>query len=259
MARLSTSWWLAPDLMARGIRAFTRGGKQARRRTAEGAAGLRTLVDDLPEELRRRALTHSSWVEQRADSYGRLAFLGDSVLGLAIAEHLFVRSPRADIGRLTKVHGQAVSGRACADVAAELGLPELMAGAEPGRVDGGIELDGLLSSERALASVCEAVIGACYLHHGFEPTATAIVSAFAQQVALASETVLDFKSTLQERIARDGGRVRYEVISEAGPPHDRSFEVGVTVDGETAGTGAGRSKKAAEQAAAAAALEALDV
>ena len=241
--------------MARGIRAITRGGRLARRREVEGPAALRALIDGLPDDLRRRAVTHSSWVDQRADSYGRLAFLGDGVLGLAIAEHLFVRSPRADIGRLTKVHGQVVSGRACAEVAADLRLPELMAEVEPDRVDGGIELEGLLASERALASVCEAVIGACYLHHGFERTAPAIVAAFARQVELASETLLDFKSALQERVARSGGRVRYEVTSEAGPPHDRSFEVGVTVDGEVVGGGTGRSKKAAEQAAAAAALE----
>ena len=243
--------------MVRGIRAITRGRERARRPPAEGHAALRDLIASLPEDLRRRAVTHSSWVDQRADSYGRLAFLGDSVLGLAIAEHLFVRSPRADIGRLTKVHGQAVSGRACAEVAAELRLGELMAAVEPERVDGGIDLEGLLASERALASVCEAVIGACYLHHGFEATAPAIVGAFARQVELASETMLDFKSALQERAARDGGRVRYEVTSEAGPPHDRSFEVAVTIDGEVVGAGAGRSKKAAEQSAAAAALERL--
>ena len=189
--------------MARGIRGITRGGRHARKREVEGPAALRALVEGLPEDLQRRALMHSSWVEQRADSYGRLAFLGDSVLGLAIAEHLFVRSPRADIGRLTKVHGQAVSGRACADVAADLGLPDLMAAVEPDqRRRRAFELDGLLASERALASICEAVIGACYLHHGFERTAPAIVGAFARQVELASETVLDFKSALQERVAR---------------------------------------------------------
>ena len=244
--------------MARGIRAITRGGRKAARREVEGPAALRALVERLPDDLRRRALTHSSWVEHRADSYGRLAFLGDAVLGLAIAQHLFVRSPRADIGRLTKVHGQAVSGRACAEVAADLGLPEMMAAIQPESADSGIELDELLGSERALASVCEAVIGACYLHHGFDRAATAIVAAFAQQVELATETLLDFKSALQERVARDGRRVRYEVTSEAGPPHDRSFEVEVTLDGEGVGSGAGRSKKAAEQAAAAAALEWLE-
>jgi ribonuclease-3 len=243
--------------MARGIRGITRGGRRARRRRVDGPAPLLALIEALPEDLRRRALMHSSWVMQRADSYGRLAFLGDSVLGLAIAQHLFVRSPRADIGRLTKVHGQAVSGRACAQVATELGLPDMLAVFEPESVEGGIALESLIASDRALASVCEAVLGACYLHHGFELTAPAIVAAFARQVELASETVLDFKSALQERVARTGGRVRYEVTSEEGPPHDRSFEVGVSVDGELVGTGGGRSKKAAEQAAAAAALERL--
>lgn len=220
-----------------------------------GPHGLRALIDELPEDLRLKALTHSSWVEHRADSYGRLAFLGDSVLGLAIAEHLFIRHPRSDIGRLTKVHGQAVSGRACAEVAAELDLPAGMAEAQPGVLDGGIDLDSLLASERALASVCESVIGACYLHHGFELTEPAVVAAFATQVELASETLLDFKSALQERLARAGGRVRYEVTEESGPPHDPSFEVAASVEGEVIGTGAGRSKKAAEQAAASEALE----
>ena len=240
--------------MARGIRELIRGGK----RPVAEPDGLRALVDALPDELRRRAVTHSSWVDQRADSYGRLAFLGDAVLGLAIAERLFMQSPRADIGRLTKIHGQAVSGRACAEVATDLRLGDLMAAAEPDRVEGGIELAGLLASERALASVCEAVIGACYLHHGFEPTAQAVVTAFAEQVALASETLLDFKSALQERAARDGARVRYEVTGESGPAHARSFEVQALIEGEAAGTGAGRSKKAAEQAAAAEALERLE-
>ncbi len=140
-------------------------------------------------------------MKHRADSYGRLAFLGDSVLGLAIAEHLFNRFPRSDIGRLTKVHGQAVSGRACADVADELGLPGMLQAAVPEHVDGGIDVDALLACERALSSVCEAVIGACYLHHGYEATAAATVAAFAEQMDIASEQLLDFKSALQEALA----------------------------------------------------------
>ena len=223
-----------------------------------GPAALRELLDGLPVTLRREALTHSSWVEHRADSYGRLAFLGDSVLGLAIAEHLFRGYPRADIGRLTKMHGQAVSGRACAEVSLELGVPALLREAVPDKIDGGIEVDALLASERALASVCEAVIGACYLHHGFEVTAAATVAAFAKELELASERLLDFKSALQERLARQGVRVRYEVTGETGPPHDRLFEVAASVNGEVVGSGQGRSKKAAEQAAAERALEGLD-
>ncbi len=222
-----------------------------------GPVALRELLDALPPALRLQALTHSSWVEQRADSYGRLAFLGDSVLGLALAEHLFRRYPHADIGRLTKMHGQAVSGRACAEIALELGVPTLLRETVPERVEGGIEVDALLASERALASVCEAVIGACYLHHGFETTSQATVAAFASELEIASERLLDFKSALQERVARVGARVRYEVTGESGPAHDRFFEVAACVNGEVLGKGSGRSKKAAEQAAAEEALEGL--
>lgn len=204
-----------------------------------------------------QAVTHSSWTGHRADSYGRLAFLGDGVLGLAVAEHLFRRFPRADIGRLTKIHGQAVSGRACAEVARHLGLPARLKEAAPESADGGIDAESLLASERAMASVCEAVIGACYLHHGFAPTSEATVAAFAEQIDLAQETMLDFKSALQEQLAREGARVTYEVVREAGPPHARRFEVAARIDAEVIGSGEGRSKKAAEQAAAAEALERL--
>jgi ribonuclease-3 len=238
--------------MAQGIR-------RLRRRTGGAPPGLASLIDALPEELRATAFQHSSWVEHRTDSYGRLAFLGDSVLGLAVAEHLFRRNPRADIGRLTKVHGQAVSGRACAAVAVELDLPQrLHEASTAAAVEGGIDVDALLASERALASVCEAVIGACYLHHGFAKTSEATISSFAEQIEIAAETLLDYKSALQERLARDGARVTYDVTGEAGPPHDRRFEVDARVDGELIGRGAGRSKKAAEQEAAAMALEELD-
>lgn len=242
--------------MPRGIREIARGAR--RRGDAPDRGELRRLFDALPSELRERAVTHSSWTEHRADAYGRLAFLGDSVLGLAVAQHLFGRFPRSDIGRLTKVHGQAVSGRACAEVATELGLPELLREAEPRGMDGGITAAALLESERALASVCESAIGACYLHHGFELTASATVAAFAGQIELASRTQLDHKSALQERVARTGGRVRYEVTGEEGPPHERLYEVVALVGGEAVGTGSGRSKKAAEQAAAEAALERYD-
>jgi ribonuclease-3 len=239
--------------VARGIRRLGRSQRRAGRE--KRGASLRELIDELPEDLRGRAVTHSSWTSHRADSYGRLAFLGDGVLGLAVGEHLFRSFPRADIGRLTKVHGQAVSGRACAEVARELGLPAMLTEVAPASPEGGIDADSLLASERAMASVCEAVIGACYLHYGFQATADATVAAFADQIELAQETLLDFKSALQERLAREGSRVTYEVTGEAGPAHDRRFQVAARLDVEVIGTGEGRSKKAAEQAAAAEALE----
>src|SRR5690349_5453367 len=211
----------------------------------DATASLAELFADTPEELRRPALSHSSWVEKRTESYGRLAFLGDSVLGLSVAGLLFERHPDADIGELTKILNQAVSGRACAQVARELGLPEMLSERTPDEGDG-LPVETLLASERTLASVCEAVIGACHLTHGFERTSAAVIEAFGTEVEQATSERIDFKSELQERLARDGATVNYEVAHEEGPPHDRRFEVRATVGGVEVGTGSGRSKKEAE-------------
>jgi ribonuclease-3 len=221
-----------------------------------GTAPLAELFADTPEELHRQALSHSSWVDKRTESYGRLAFLGDSVLGLSVAALLFEEHPDADIGELTKILNQAVSGRACAEVARQMGLPKLLSEEAPDEGDG-LPVDTLLASERTLASVCEAVIGACYLASGFERTSEVVVETFAEEIEQATRERLDFKSELQERLARDGDTVDYEVASEDGPPHDRRFEIRATVDGDELGIGSGRSKKEAEQAAARRALERL--
>jgi len=219
-------------------------------------ASLAELFEDIPEELRRQALSHSSWVESRTESYGRLAFLGDSVLGLAVATRLFSEHPDADIGELTKILNQAVSGRACAEVARGMGLPDLIAEEAPDEGEG-LPVVTLLASERTLASVCEAVIGSCYLVHGYETTAGAVIASFTDAIEQATSERLDFKSELQERLARDGATVSYEVVGEAGPPHDRRFEMRASAGGDEIGSGSGRSKKAAEQAAARRALENL--
>jgi ribonuclease-3 len=216
------------------------------------------LIARLPEDLRRQALTHSSWSEDRADSYERLAFLGDSVLGLAVAAEVFARFPAVDSGRLTKIHNQAVSGVSCAAVGRQLGVPQMLAEAEPEAGGGGIPAQTLLGGERPLPEVTEALIGACFLAYGFEDTAAAVAEAFQPRIELAAETRIDFKSALQELLARRGARVSYEVLTEAGPPHERTFEVAALLAGEEVGRGSGRSKKAAEQVAAEAALERLD-
>jgi ribonuclease-3 len=226
-------------------------------REAEGHAAVATfvaLVGELDPQVRRQALTHSSWTERRLRAWGRLAFLGDSVLGLAVAEELYTRFPRSDIGRLTKIHGQVVSGRACAEIAVVLGVPEMLEEARPAGFEGGISVAELVSSERAMASIVEALIGACYLELGIERTSAALLEAFEPQMELAAGTLLDFKSAFQEQLARRGLIVSYETVDESGPPHDRIFRVEARVDGDVLGTGTGSSKKAAEQAAAAQAL-----
>ncbi len=214
-------------------------------------------MERLPEDLARQALTHASWVSERSAGYERLAFLGDSVLGLAVSTHLFPRLEQHGAGRLTKVRAQAVSGRSCRAVAERLGIPERLRAAAPAEM-AGPATDALTHTERVLASVIEAVIGACYLAYGYEETADAVVEAFAPEIERALEHPADFKSALQERLARRGAVVGYEVTAEEGPPHERRFEVAAVVAGEELARGTGRSKKDAEQAAAEAALEAME-
>jgi ribonuclease-3 len=202
--------------------------------------------------------THASWTERRSDSYERLAFLGDSVLGLAVTDYLYPRfeAERFGAGRLTKLRAQTVSGRSCKAVAERLGLPERLLAAAPQSTSPTAR--ALVRTERVLASVMEAVIGACYLSYGFERTAAAVVEAFEPQVQEALDHPGDSKSALQELLARRGALVEYTVVSEVGPPHDRTFEVVAMVAGDEIGRGSGRSKKDAEQAAATLALEALE-
>jgi ribonuclease III len=218
---------------------------------------LASLVEALPEDLARQALTHPSWVEDRSSSYERLAFLGDSVLGLAVASEVFARFADQDSGRLTKILNQSVSGTACTEVGRALSVPERLRDSAPADTGAGIPVEVLIGAERPLPEITEALIGACFLAHGFEATATAVAAAFEPQIEFAARTRIDFKSALQELLARRGSHVSYEVIGEAGPPHDRTFEVVVLLDGEQVGRGAGRSKKIAEQAAAEQALERL--
>ncbi|MET0558090.1 MAG: putative dsRNA-binding protein [Solirubrobacterales bacterium] len=220
-------------------------------------AALSALIGELPEDLRRQALTHSSWTERRTDSFERLAFLGDSVLGLSVASAVYRRFPDVAAGGLTKTHNQAVSGVSVAEVGQLLGVPEMLREAEPEGVMGAIPVEILLEGGRPLPEATEALIGACHIAFGFERTAEAVTEAFTSRIDHAAETRIDFKSALQELLARRGARVSYEVVAATGPPHRRTFEVVAIVDSERVGEGQGRSKKAAEQVAAEQALEHL--
>ena len=178
------------------------------------------------------------------------------MLGLAVTTHLYPRL-QPDVygaGRLTKIRAQAVSGRSCRAVAERLGIPERLRIAAPDEF-AGPATEQLARTERVLASVIEAVIGACYLEYGYEAVAEAVVEAFTPEIELSLDRPADFKSALQERLARRGALVLYAVTAESGPPHERTFEVTAMVGGEPVARGVGRSKKEAEQAAAAAALD----
>jgi ribonuclease III len=115
-----------------------------------------------------------------------------------------------------------------------------------------------VDSERVLASVCEAIIGAAYLTFGLARTAPAVVESFRGEIEQALERPVDYKSVLQERLARRAEVVAYRTVAEEGPAHDRSFIAVAEVAGQELGRGAGKTKKAAEQEAALHALDTLE-
>jgi ribonuclease III len=206
--------------------------------------------------LARQAFTHSSWADERGESYERLAFLGDVVLSLAVSTHIYPRFEHFGAGRLTKLRAQSVSREACAQVARGIGVPERLKERAPAGT--GQSADALIASDRILASICEAVIGAAYLAFGWDRVGPAVVESFRGEIEEALENPVDFKSELQERLARRADVVDYEIESEDGPPHDRRFVALAMVDGEELGRGSGKTKKAAEQSAAERALARLE-
>jgi ribonuclease-3 len=178
-------------------------------------------------------------------------------LGLAIAQELYDRFPDESEGRLAKTRAHVVSRQSCAVVGRRLGLGERLAELA-GRTDSD-ELERLTRNRNVLAALVEACLGALYLAHGFEPIRAAIVSAFADRIDYALEGHVDFKTELQEELARRGKTVSYSVLEVEGPPHSRTFTCAAVIDEERVGVGTGDSKKAAEQAAARQALEKLGV
>ena len=215
------------------------------------------LIAELPAERLEHVFTHTSWAPDRASSYERLEFLGDSVLELAIARELYDRFPDASEGRLAKIRSHVVSRQSCAVVGKELDLgARLSETAADVPLD---ELDRIVKSRNVIAALLEAAIAALYLEHGFERIEPAIVAAFSDRIEYARTTHVDHKTELQEVLARTGRVVSYAVLDVEGPPHDRHFSCAALIDGEELGRGSGRSKKAAEQEAAEQALAALGV
>jgi len=202
-----------------------------------------------------QALDHP--VDFKSTLQERLAQRGE-IFAYAVTAALYPRleAERYGAGRLTKIRAQTVSGPSCRAVAERLEVPGELAAAAPQGI--GQKASTLVTTERVLASVTEAIIGACFLHAGYERTVEAVVEAFEPEIEDALEHPVDFKSTLQERLAQRGDIVEYEVTAELGPPHDRTFQVVARVGERTVGRGTGRSKKHAEQEAARAALDDLD-
>jgi len=214
------------------------------------------LISKLPSDLRDTALTHSSWTECRARSYERLEFLGDSVLGLAIAATLYERFPRYAEGELARLKAFVVSRASCTLIAEEMGVGALL---NQRAAEIGVSARKLSDSRTILGNVLEALIGAVYLTYGFEVAREAVARAFSSRIEYAAVFRTDYKTTLQEYLAARGMRPVYRVVAQEGPPHARLFTSEVEVDGKVMGRGTSTTIKMSEQIAARQALASLGV
>ena len=206
--------------------------------------------------LLQNALSHSSYANERWHnglmSNERLEFLGDSILGMTVADFLYRKFPDRPEGELSRMRADMVCEKTLAQVARQLHLGEhllLGHGEEQGR---GRDRDSIL------ADAVESVIAACYLDGGLAPAQDLIRRFILCYVPVKQMNNRDYKTALQELVQQKKDQViRYQLIAESGPDHDKQFTVSVTVNGQEAGQGIGRSKKRAEQEAARAAMKLL--
>jgi ribonuclease III len=208
------------------------------------------------EELLQEALTHPSAVRRRGGvrrAYERLEFLGDRVLGLIVAELLWRRFPDEAEGELTRRHTHLVRREALAEVALAVGLGARLI------VSKGEDTAGVRDNPSVLADVCEAVIAALYLDGGLEVAARFVERWWEARLAASGAPPRDPKTALQEWAqARGLPLPAYRTVATEGPAHRRRFTITVNVEGLPPATATGSSKRAAETAAAAAALAALE-
>ncbi|MEX0845662.1 MAG: ribonuclease III [Balneolaceae bacterium] len=212
-------------------------------------------IDD--PSLFLKALRHRSTLSQDQyetyDSYERLEFLGDAVLDLIAAEILFNNYPEKDEGFLTKVRAKLVRGETLTDFSKKLGLEDLM---ELGERSGGSRI-----SSSILADAFESIIAAIYITKGYRHAYKFVEKVIKKNVEITDliNTVDNYKSVLLEYAqAKKMSIPVYELVSESGPGHNRTFEVKVIISGKELGIGKGKSKKKAEQSAARKALKILE-
>ena len=200
--------------------------------------------------LLQRSLIHRSYLaENRVDaSYERLEFLGDAVLQLAVTRFVFDEFPEMNEGEMAKVRAAVVNERVLAGIARGWSLGEALF------LGRGEELTGGRNKDSILSDACEAVVGAVYLEAGFDTATDVVLRHWAELIGdrASAPGYADYKTRLQETLARMGKRPDYR-ITEEGPEHSKRFSAVIVVDGEELGAGKGSSKKRAEQEAARAA------
>ncbi|MCR5663919.1 MAG: ribonuclease III [Oscillospiraceae bacterium] len=208
--------------------------------------------------LLETALTHSSYANERhgadCQSYERLEFLGDSILGLVSAEFLYRQQDRLPEGKMTKLRAELVCEASLHRAALELGIGSCM------RLGRGEEKCGGRERPSILADMVEAIIAALYLDSGLPEARRFIMERLLNDADLnLARRSEDYKTALQEYIqSKADQHIAYELIDESGPDHDKRFSFRVSINGVPVGEGVGRTKKEAEQMAARKALETLE-
>ncbi|GEE02395.1 ribonuclease 3 [Gordonia spumicola] len=228
-------------------------------RSKDQAPLLAALGVTIRDDLLTLALTHRSYAYENGGlpTNERLEFLGDSVLGVVVTERLYVGFPDRPEGELAKIRASVVNMNALADIARGLGEGGLGAHIHLGR---GEELTGGRDKASILADGLESLFGAIFLDHGIEVAKSAVLGLFEPIIARAGElgAGLDWKTSLQELSAERGtGQPQYQITS-TGPDHDKEFTATAVISGRGLGEGTGRTKKEAEQNAAAVAWRTLD-
>ena len=200
-------------------------------------------------------MAHRSWCAETPGtrSNERLEFLGDAVLGLVVTDHIFRTYPDLPEGELAKVRAAVVNASALADLADELALGKAL------HLGKGEDASGGREKPSILADAMEAVIGAVYLDGGYDAARDLVMLLLGERIeeAAAGPGGQDFKTRLQELAARRFDQLPNYSVEDEGPDHAKRFFASVTIGGEPRGSGEGRSKKQAEQAAARVAWEAL--
>lgn len=204
-----------------------------------------------------QALTHPSYLNEREEDggdYQRLEFLGDAILGMLLAEMLYLRFPHAQEGELSRLRSQLAGQGTLAGIARDLGCGAFI------KLGKGEEQTCGRDKDSILCDILEALIAAVYLDGGLDAARRVVIGFFENllQMPQGLDVSRDSKSELQELLSVRGmAPPEYRLVDESGPPHDRRFRFMVLVDGQQIGEGQGRSKKAAQQTAASLALEKL--
>ncbi len=209
------------------------------------------------QELLEQAFTHRSWANETGAPAGnneRLEFLGDSVLGLVVAEYLHESLPGQPEGELARIKSFVVSEAVLSEIARNLRVDNHIL------IGRGEELSGGRSKKAILADALEAIIGAYYLDSGFQPSRRFVQQMLVPEIVKVQENrhAKDYKTLLQEYVQkRMKTYPHYRVVQKTGPDHDRTFWIEVRINDHSYGSGRGKNKKEAEQDAARLAWEAL--